>query len=365
MKILKKIATPLLLLTVIAPTVIATVYFGLLASDSFLSESKIVVRSIDRQTQTGLGALLKNAGFTKSQDDSYTVKDYLLSRDALSEIERHLSVSKSYSSSNIDALSRFNLFNTDNSFESLFKYFKKKIEVEQEVASSIITLTTHAYTAQDAKNINENLLILSEALINKLNERGRQDLITSAASEVEKAAIKAKAAALALSVYRNTNSVVDPERQATVQLQQIAKIQDELIQTKLLLTQLSRFTPENSQISPLKLRVLTLQNEIVIETGKAAGNERSLSNKAVDFQRLTLERDFSEKQLGSAFSSLESARNDAQRKQIYIERIVQPNLPDSAAEPRRFREIASTFILGLMAFGILSILISGVKEHKD
>lgn len=352
-------------LAVVIPTALAIVYFGLVASDVFISESRFVVRSPDRQQATGLSVLLKGAGFSKSQDDSYTVHDYVLSRDALKEIDTSLAVGKAYSSSSVDLFGRFGGLDRDTSFEALYKYYQKKVDVQQDTASSISTLTVRAYTANDAVNINQKLLELSENLVNRLNERGRQDLIRSAASEVADAEAKSKAASLALSAYRTAKGVVDPERQATVQLQQVAKLQDELIATKTQLAQLRSFTPQNPQIASLQLRASTLQGEIDNEISKVAGGDRSLSNKAADFQRLALERDFADKHLASTLVSLEQARNEAQRKQVYLERIVQPSLPDLAMEPRRLRSILATFLLGLVAWGILSMLVAGVREHQD
>ncbi|WP_296910689.1 hypothetical protein [Polaromonas sp.] len=355
----------LFLLTVFLPTVLATIYFGLIASDVYVSESRFVVRSPDKQMGSGLGALLKGAGFSRAQDDSYTVHDYVLSRDALKEINDKLGVGKAFSSSQVDLFSRFGGLDFDVSFEALHRYYQKKVEMLQDSVSSISTLTVRAYTAQDAVGINQKLLELSEALVNRMNERGRQDLIRSAALEVSNAETKAKAAGLALSAYRTAKGVVDPERQATAQLQQIAKLQDELIATKTQLAQLKAFTPQNPQIPAMQLRAKTLQSEMDIETGKVTGDGRSLSNKAADYQRLALEREFADKQLGSAMASLELARNEAQRKQVYIERIVQPSQPDLAMEPRRLRSILATFVLGLVAWGILSMLLAGVREHQD
>jgi capsular polysaccharide transport system permease protein len=355
----------LFLLTVVVPTVLATLYFGLIASDVYVSESRFVVRSPDKQMGSGLGALLKGAGFSRAQDDSYTVHDYVLSRDALKEINDKLGVGKAFSSSKVDLFSRFGGLDFDVSFEALHRYYQKKVEMLQDSVSSISTLTVRAYTAQDAVGINQKLLELSEALVNRMNERGRQDLIRSAALEVSNAETKAKAAGLALSAYRTAKGVVDPERQATAQLQQVAKLQDELIATKTQLAQLKAFTPQNPQIPAMRLRAKSLQAEMDTETGKVTGGERSLSNKAAGYQRLALEREFADKQLGSAMVSLEQARNEAQRKQVYLERIVQPSLPDLAMEPRRLRSILATFALGLVAWGILSMLLAGVREHQD
>lgn len=355
----------LFLLTVAAPTILSIVYFGLIASDVYVSESRIVVRSPDKPSVSGLGALLKGAGFSRAQDDSYTVRDYVLSRDALKEIDNALDVGKAYSSDAVDRVSRFGGLDFDTSFEALHRYYQKKVDVQQDTASSITTLIVRAYTAQDAQSINQKLLELSEGLVNRLNERGRQDLISFAATEVAEAEKKSKAAALALSAYRNAKAVVDPERQATVQLQQIAKLQDELIATTTQLSQLKTFTPQNPQITALQKRASTLQEEISAETTKVTGGERSLANKAAEYQRLALEREFADKQLASALASLEQARNEAQRKQVYIERIAQPSLPDIALEPRRLRSILATFVLGLVAWGVLSMLLAGVREHQD
>jgi capsular polysaccharide transport system permease protein len=62
-------------------------------------------------------------------------------------------------------------------------------------------------------------------------------------------------------------------------------------------------------------------------------------------------------------TSLQSAEDEAQRKQAYIERIAAPSRPDKAAEPRRLRGIFTTFLLGLVAWGIIRLLLAGLREH--
>lgn len=355
----------LFLLTVVVPTALAILYFGLIASDVYTSESRFVVRSPERQSTSPLGVFLRGAGFSRAQDDSYSVQEYILSRDALGVLNTRVGLGKSYGSPGVDFVSRFAGIDPDNSFEALHRYYQKMVNVQTDTASSISTLTVKAFTAKDAVSANSVLLEQSEALVNRMNERGRQDMIKYARAEVTVAADQAKAAAQALSRYRNTQGVVDPERQATVQLQQVAKLQDELIATTTQLAQLRAFTPSNPQIPALQNRARTLQGEIDKETGKAAGGQRSLANKSGDFQRLVLESEIANKQLSSAMASLENARNEAQRQQVYLERIAQPSLPDVAQEPRRLRNILATIALGLVAWGILSMFLAGVREHRD
>jgi capsular polysaccharide transport system permease protein len=353
--------------TVFLPTLFSVVYYGFIASDIYVSESHFVVRSPQRQQSNSvLGSILSGTGFARSQDDAYLVHDFVMSRDSLRELDSKLQVRKAYSDLNVDFLSRFPSLFADDSFEELYKYYNQRISITHDSTSNISRLSVRTYNADQAYAMNEMLLNMSERLVNQTNERGRQDLVKYAQSEVSDAENKAKDAALALATYRSQRSVFDPDKQSAMQLQQVSKLQDELISTKMQLVQISSLAPDNPQIPVLQKRNAALQKEIDAEMSKiAGGGGNSLTNKAADFERLSLERAFTDRQLASAMASLESAKNEARRKALYLERIVQPNKPDVALEPRRFRNMLSTLALGLIAWGILSMLLAGVREHQS
>ncbi|WP_306294727.1 hypothetical protein [Sphingobium lactosutens] len=298
-------------------------------------------------------------------NEGYAAHDYILSRDALDALNRDGMVAKAYGNGDISILNRFDPFGFKGGHERLYKYYSDKVEVDHDVVSSITTLKVRAFTPQEAFEINRRLLNQAERLVNTLNARARSDLIDYANKELGEAKEMARQAASALSDYRNREGVVDPEQQATVQLQMISKLQDELIATKTQLVQLRVFTPQNPQIPVLQTRVEELGKEIDQQIGLVAGSKKSLAATAVQFQRLQLESQLADKQLAAAISSLQDARNEARRKRAYVERIVEPNRPDYAAEPRRLRGILSTFVVGLVVWAVLSMLVSGIKEHKD
>jgi capsular polysaccharide transport system permease protein len=351
-------------LCVVLPTILAVLYFGPFASDIYISESHFVVRSPEKQTTSPLGLIFKGAGFTRSQDDSYTVQDFILSRDALRALDEKLNLRHAFGQG--DVFRRFPGLDPDDSFENLHRYYQKFVVGTQfDAASSIATVTVRAFAAEDALRINQMLLEMSETLVNRLNERGRQDMIRFAANEVIEAEKKAKLAALTLARYRNEKGVIDPERQSEIPLQQIARLQEELIAARTQLLQLQMLTKDNPQIPVLKKRIEALEDEVKLESARVTGGGRSLASKAAEFQRLALEKEFADKQLASAFASLEQARSEAQRQTLYLERIAQPSLPDEAMEPRRLRAILAVFVLGLITWGVLTMLLAGIKEHQD
>src|SRR3546814_14185515 len=110
-----------------------------------------------------------------------------------------------FSRSDISVFDRFNPTGTITSFEDLYRYFKKHVVVEHESASTITKLTVRAYTPQDAFNINRHLLEPSEQLVNRFNERARNDFIRKAQRDADEAERKATQPSLSLSELRRAS----------------------------------------------------------------------------------------------------------------------------------------------------------------
>lgn len=352
-------------LTVAAPTAIAAVYFGLTASDVYISESHFVVLSPQHNVQSGLGALLAASGITRTHDDAYTVRDFMVSRDALSELESRLKLRAHYGSGSIDLLSRFPGLDWDDSFEAFFRHYGDHLELAYDTSSSIMTLRVRAFSPQMSKDVNELLLQMGERLVNNLNDHSRKDLIVVAQGEVTLAEERARKAAIALNAYRNKGKLLDPARQAELQLDTTTRLREDLRVTENQIAQLRQVAPSNPQIPTLVEQAARLRRAIDAETAVAVGGINSLSDKSIVYERLALDKEFADRTLASALAALEAARADAARKQLYLERLVQPNLPDTALEPRRVRSVLTVFLVGLVVWGVVSLLVAGVREHVD
>ena len=284
---------------VVIPTLLAAYYYGFVASDVYVTESRFVVRSPQKSSVGSLADVFSKVGFAKSDDDSYVVRDYVLSRDALDLLNKKLNVVDAYSSDSIDIMNRFpGIKYWDTSREAFLRYYQTRVGVVVDPTSAISTLTVQAFDPKTALAINQTLLELSEAFVNQLNSRARQDLISAAMSEVNLAKAKLETSSLELAKVRGrAQTFTDGEKQLVL------------------------------------------------------------------IQRLTLEKDFAGQQLATAMSALEQARVEAIRKQVYLERVAQPVLPDAALLPDRVRGVLTYLVLGLLAWGILTLLIAGAREH--
>ena len=356
---------PLFWFVVLLPTAISVLYYGFIASDVYTSESQFVVRSPERPARNGLGVILASAGFSNASEEVRAAQGYIQSRDALRTLEADNLARKAWGSPEVSLFDRFNPLGWSGSFEELYRYYTGKVGIEFDSETGITRLTVRAFTPGDSQVINRRLLEQAEGLVNKLNERGQSDMIRNAEREVTEAQEQSRKAALELAGFRNQAGVIDPERQATVQLQMISKLQDELIGARMQLLQLSAVAAQNPQIPMLRVRIKGLERAIGEQLGQVAGGSRSLSAAAVQYQRLQLQREFADRQLAAALAASQEARNEGRRQRAYVERIAQPSLPDTAMGPRRLRGVLATLVVGLAAWGILVMLLAGVREHRS
>ncbi len=185
-----------------------------------------------------------------------------------------------------------------------------------------------------------------------------------ARKEVGVAEARVQAVAADIAQFRNREALLDPNKQSIPMLAGINDLQTMLSRTNLQLSQLITSTPRSPLIPDLHRRVDALQSQITDARAKITGTDSSLVPKMTAFDMLELQREFADKQLASATTSLETARIQAERQQLYLETIVQPNVSDYPAYPKRLASIAVVFASLLGLYLMAALLISGAREHR-
>jgi capsular polysaccharide transport system permease protein len=78
-----------------------------------------------------------------------------------------------------------------------------------------------------------------------------------------------------------------------------------------------------------------------------------------------LKRVLADKAFESAMRTIDNARQETQRKRIYIEAVVSPHQPDKSTEPKRLRRIFTVMIISFAAFVMIYLLVSGGRDHLN
>jgi len=350
---------------VMLPTLLAAVYYGLIASDIYISESRFVIKSPDQkksQTST-LANLVQTTGMSGGQEQTNEVLTFVRSRDALKGLEKNPGVRDKYGSPEADYLSRFPGPLSDDSFESLFKYYGKMLDARFETEEGTAIIKARAFTPQDAYAINARLLDLSEGLVNRLNGRAQSKGIVEAQRQVDLATERAKAARVALTQYRNAQALIDPSQQAVgvLEISNNLIAQRAALQAQLDLMQ--RVAPNNPSIPALRSRIGAMSVQIASQDSRVVGTGSGIASKLGGYENLLVEQEFATQSMTAANTALVQARAEAQRQQFYLERVVDPNIPDRPLLPKRLLTVLIVFAVAVCLYFIAWMFMVGVVEH--
>jgi len=353
------------LLMVALPTLLAALYYGLIASDVYVSESRFVIKSPDqkRSQMSTLANLVQTTGLSGGQEQTNEVLTYVRSRDALMALEKTVHIRNKFSTPQADVLSRFPQPFADNTFESLFKYYGKRIDARMDAEAGTAIIKVEAFNPQDAYVINRQLLVLSEALVNRLNTRAQSKGIAEAQKQVEVATERARNARIALAQYRNTQALIDPTKQAGGVLEIANTMIAERAALQAQLDLMQRLTPNNPSIPALRNRIGAISVQIASQNSRVVGSGSGIASKIGGYEDLLVEEKFATESLTAANASLVQARADALRQQFYLERVVDPNAPDTPLLPNRFLNILVAFAASLCLYFIAWMFMIGVLEH--
>jgi BexC/CtrB/KpsE family polysaccharide export inner-membrane protein len=353
-------------LVVVAPTLLATIYFLILAAPIYVSEARFVVRAPTQTQPTGLTPLLQGAGFLPGgESDAFVVHEYALSRDAMADLDRRLRLRQVFGRSRLDLLQRFPRPFESPSNEHLFRAYGRFVSVSHDATTGISTLRVRAFAPADARAMALGLLDGGERVVNGLNDRAEHDAVAEAEREVAEAETRVSAAQRALTGFRSRERIVDPEASSAAGLEMIGRLSGELATLRAERAGLAAAAPQSPQLPGLDDRIRGYEAQVAAERARLAGSAGSIASTMGQYERLTLEREFAARSLTSATTALETARVEARRKRLYLQRIVAPNLPDDAAYPHRLTSILMVLISSLMAYAAIVLVMAGLREHRQ
>jgi len=338
-------------LLVLLPTLLTGLYFGLIAADRYLAEAHFIVRKPNTPNRgASQGLSIDDGPKSLGGDDSFAIRDYLLSRDALRLLLDQADLRAALVRAGDDWFWRFPSPLTGHTDEDLYALYQSLVHIDYDSSTGVTTLRTQAFQAVDARRMATVLMAGGEALLNRLNERARTDAVKVAETEVDRGQQEALLAQDRVTAFRDRESVVDPTKISETVLATIAALSLHLVETRAQIEVTAQASPNSPQLVLMRAQVAALRQQIDHERATLAGDDRSLAPRIAEYERLTLQRSFAEKSFVSALNLREAARLDAMRQQVYLEQVVEPHAADEARYPWRIGWPLGTFAGGCAVF---------------
>ena len=356
---------------VILPTLVATAYLAFVASDEYVSEAKFTIRRASENVSSGLDDMVNSISASigigmnngSTTQDVYIVAEYIRSRTIIEDLGGKSQLFKLYSRPDIDWLSRLS---PAASLEKAWKYWKNKIDALIDTPSSVITLDVRAYTRDDAHRLAQEILAKSEALVNSISERSRNDALTRARNEMKQAEERVRQAQMTLLAFRNETKLIDPATSAKSIAETIAKLtQERLLLENNRATLKSSVDPSsptlrilNAQIGAVESQIEGLKNQLTSQTqGKA------ISSQIAGYENLQLELQFAEKLYSITQTAYQAAKTEQEKQQLYLVTVDRPSQPQIATYPKVFLDSATIFAACFILWSMANFLIGTVRDH--
>lgn len=350
-------------LVALAAIALATVYWGLLATDRYVSRAHVVLQSPEiSPASLNVSSLLSG---TSGSGDLLLLKDHLESVNMVRKLDEKLDLRSHYTQSNIDWFSR--LESKDVPIETFYDYMREVITVHFDDYAQLLEIRVQAYTPEMARAITEALLEEGEKHMNLMGQRlarEQVEFIDQQAKQLEKRLFNARDAILE---YQNENGLVAPTQTVEAIFATVSRLQAELALLEARIKSAQSYQSTSSpEVRRLKNEARALEQQIGIEQNKLARKSgESLNRVSAEYETLEMRAKFALELYSNALTALESTRVEASRKLKQISVLEYPTLPEFPTRPERLYNITVFTIMALLIAAIFHLIVSVVRDHRE
>lgn len=349
------------------PAIVAFLYLVVFASAQYESEARFAVRQADTR---GTGAMESIAMMTSltgtkpTSQDAFIVADYIRSRTIIDDLGGKDVLHRHFSKSGTDLFSRFS---KSGSVEDALFYWRKKVTVVLDTQSSVLTLRVVSFSPEESQKLAEEIIKRSEALVNEISLRSRADTYARAEAEVQRALQRLSTMRAALLAFRTKSNTIDPMSSASSISETLATLTREKIALEAnratLMNMMAADSPSvrfiTKQIDAVEVQIKALQDRL---TSHVKGLETTASQLS-DYEDLKLQSMFAEKLLELSHASLERARVEAEKQQLYVVTVVRPTFPEESKYPRPLSGTFLIFALCLVIWSMIALVVASIRDH--
>jgi len=365
MKMHKRLVSSTHTLFIFLPCLLAAFYWGLYASDRYVSESKFVVKQSGMEQPTGLDVTSILSGGGSASKDSLMIGEYIHSADLLGVLDKELNLREHFSSTDIDVITRLS---THASKEDFLQFYRKRVNVEYDELSSVVTVTVQAFNPPMAQSILQSIVLHSEQFTNAIGHRMAQEQVDFVSAELARNHDALRDAKQEIVAFQNEHELFSPESESISLSTTISGLERRLAEKEATQKSLSTYLNQKApELTRVQAEISSLQKQIKVERSRLAGTNGSVSlnNLGASFQNLQMNVEFGSDIYRSTLTALETARIEAIRKLKYLVLLETAGLPDEALYPRRLYNFTTFIVFSLMLYWVGRLVVATIKDHRD
>lgn len=347
-------------------SLLALLYWSVLASDRYISEARVIVQHTDVNGGQGMdfGSLLGNVG-AGNRGDQLVLRDYLLSVDILNALDAKLDLRRHYSDPSRDLLSR--LWSRDISPEWFHRYYLSRVSVELDDYSGILIVKAQGFDPKTAQAITTMLVSEGERFLNAMGHRLAEEQVSFLEQQLVNIRTRATAARQAMLEFQNRKGLVSPKATVENVAGIIGRLEAQLTELKIRrIAMLGYLIPGTPGIAELDLEIAAVEKQMVQENARLVSPKGNTLNRTVEeYQLLEMDAEFTQDVYKTALVALEKGRIEATRTLKKVSILQAPSAPQYSLEPRRLYNAIVFVIFTFMVAGVVHLLAAIIRDHRD
>jgi len=356
------------LLIVVVPTLLSAVFLNFIATDRYISESKLVVKRSGVSNEATTMPIVLLGGITNQTEDANYLREYLQSVDVMLQLDKRVGLRKIYTNPEVDYLHRLK----DNATQEEFlNHFHAFTSVTLDETTGILTLDTYAFSPVDAQRINRQMVTLAEEYINNISYNIAREQTKYVEKEMAAARKRFDEAQAAIVEFQNRHHLVSPTKQVEQMSEVTKQLESSIVMSEAeLKNMLGYMNPEAPQVIALKTKISALKEQLEQEkklvTGTPENEDDTVLNELTGrYATLEYDLEFATQVYKSTVASMEALRTEIAQKVKNVVLITAPYLPEEPEFPRGIYTTATVFIVLLLVYWAGRLVIATVEDHLD
>ncbi len=351
------------------PSFVSAVYYFVIASDQYVSETRMIVRTIGVSEQFDSSEKREGRsiiGGDSLTQDSYIVANYLKSPQLVRKLDDEIGLRLLVSKPEIDFLSRLGVEATS---EDVYRYWLKHVDTYVDGPSGIIIFTVRAFSPQDAVDISAAALSAADSMIQQISEKAKGDLVDRGETDVVASLEEYRKALDDLRDYQNKTGIFDPTSSAKMTSSIIAKLTEEKLTLQVDLQSLEAADADKTgRGRQLRRSIQALDDQIKLRQNSLAGNQATdqaqLSNSLTEFSRLETRRIVTQALYESTVRNLDTAKSAALKRTTFMAVFSSTRAPEKSEYPDRFSEWIILTVGLLTIWVTLTLVWMSIEDHR-
>ena len=356
------------MIMVVVPVAASVWYLQIRAVDQFASTVAFTVRSEDSTSASDLlGGLGQTLGGGSGSKDADILYEFIRSQSIVERIDQRLDL-RGFYSQHLDADPIFS-FDPDGTIEDLTEYWQRMVRIAYDSGSGLMELRVLAFDPDEAREIANAVFEESTAMINDLSAIAREDATRYALADLDLAVERLKEAREALTSFRISSEIVDPNADVQGQMGLLNLLQAQLAEALIEFDVLNASTrADDTRLATARQKIKVIEDRIREERRKFGvgpdDGDDSYAETIAGFERLTVDREFAEQAYAAALSAFDAARAEANRQSLYLAAYIEPTRAQRSEFPNHPLIIGIVAMFSFLIWSILALVYYALRDRR-